>query len=446
MNREKYLKQLKFALEGLPEDEVQDILYDYEEHFAIGLSKGKSEEEISMELGDPGEVANNYKGASNHSHTDHSHSSTSDNHEDSLNFSKETPRKPLTRKTISILVGVALIALGSSLFYLNVNRSYRNRGLISINSGNESVKMNGKGIEVKDGNNYVSIGWDGIKVTDGEENVSIGWNGIRVNGKDVSDITSNNNISWNMGSKDLISQTIDEEKLESIDGISSISVASSFVDIKMIPQERDDVRVHYHGNIVSNVVPVLNVNKTSTNLEIKLEMPKNTSTTVQESNLVLEVFVPTTFSGKYNVVTASGDMEIANLSGDHFNITSSSGDVGLKNIHSPSSNITTSSGDIHLRNPMGYLSIRSSSGDIELDIEDPSGNMDLSTSSGDISFKLSDKSNYTVNGVTSSGSFQSNLPMTITENQNRKFKGVIGSGEKEIKITTSSGDVRFNRK
>ncbi len=60
MNRKEYLDRLRICLQGLPMDEIQDILSDYEEHFDIGVSKGKSEEEISKELGDPKEVANNY--------------------------------------------------------------------------------------------------------------------------------------------------------------------------------------------------------------------------------------------------------------------------------------------------------------------------------------------------------------------------------------------------
>lgn len=61
MNRREYINKLSMYLQGLPSSELQDILSDYEEHFDIGLSKGKTEEEISAELGDPKEVADSYK-------------------------------------------------------------------------------------------------------------------------------------------------------------------------------------------------------------------------------------------------------------------------------------------------------------------------------------------------------------------------------------------------
>ena len=53
MNRKEFIDKLKLYLQGMPESEIQDILSDYEEHFNIGISKGKSEEEIANELGEP---------------------------------------------------------------------------------------------------------------------------------------------------------------------------------------------------------------------------------------------------------------------------------------------------------------------------------------------------------------------------------------------------------
>ncbi|MBC8589205.1 DUF1700 domain-containing protein [Paratissierella segnis] len=61
MNRKEFIDKLKLYLQGMPESEIQDILSDYEEHFNIGISKGKSEEEIANELGEPKDIAEGYK-------------------------------------------------------------------------------------------------------------------------------------------------------------------------------------------------------------------------------------------------------------------------------------------------------------------------------------------------------------------------------------------------
>lgn len=60
MTREEYLATLKSALHSLPETDIADIARDFEEHFSVGLSQGKTEHEISAELGDPATVASTY--------------------------------------------------------------------------------------------------------------------------------------------------------------------------------------------------------------------------------------------------------------------------------------------------------------------------------------------------------------------------------------------------
>ncbi len=61
MNKLEFLKLLKLELETNGVRNVQDIMADYEEHFTHGLSKGKSEEEISKNLGSPLTIASAYK-------------------------------------------------------------------------------------------------------------------------------------------------------------------------------------------------------------------------------------------------------------------------------------------------------------------------------------------------------------------------------------------------
>ena len=57
MNKEQYLAKLK---KMLPPDEANEIINDFEEHFATGLTVGKSEQEIIESLGDPVEIAKEY--------------------------------------------------------------------------------------------------------------------------------------------------------------------------------------------------------------------------------------------------------------------------------------------------------------------------------------------------------------------------------------------------
>lgn len=57
MNKKEFLGRLSELIKDIPEEEKKDILFDYEEHFRIGLEKGRKEEEIAASLGDPKVVA-----------------------------------------------------------------------------------------------------------------------------------------------------------------------------------------------------------------------------------------------------------------------------------------------------------------------------------------------------------------------------------------------------
>ena len=60
MNRERFLLELKRSLGRMEESEKREILSDYEEHFRMGLSEGKSEEQIADLLGNPRILGKSY--------------------------------------------------------------------------------------------------------------------------------------------------------------------------------------------------------------------------------------------------------------------------------------------------------------------------------------------------------------------------------------------------
>ena len=53
MNKVEFLRRLSKTLDNIPAVEKNDILFDYEEHFNIGMEAGRTEEEIAQSLGDP---------------------------------------------------------------------------------------------------------------------------------------------------------------------------------------------------------------------------------------------------------------------------------------------------------------------------------------------------------------------------------------------------------
>ncbi|GIN84745.1 hypothetical protein J6TS2_11310 [Heyndrickxia sporothermodurans] len=57
MGSNEFLKRLESYLSKVPERDRKDMLYDFEEHFTIGIENGKSEEEVVAELGDPQLIA-----------------------------------------------------------------------------------------------------------------------------------------------------------------------------------------------------------------------------------------------------------------------------------------------------------------------------------------------------------------------------------------------------
>ena len=61
MNKDEYIGKLTKILRKLPKEEREDIISDYEEHFTIGMEKGRTEEEISKALGNPKTLAKQIK-------------------------------------------------------------------------------------------------------------------------------------------------------------------------------------------------------------------------------------------------------------------------------------------------------------------------------------------------------------------------------------------------
>lgn len=61
MNKTEFLAILDKSIGKVSGEVKKEILYDYEEHFSVGLEKGKTEEEVSLALGDPRQLARQFR-------------------------------------------------------------------------------------------------------------------------------------------------------------------------------------------------------------------------------------------------------------------------------------------------------------------------------------------------------------------------------------------------
>ncbi len=57
MNKKQFIDQLTVNLRGVPKEDRLDIISDFDEHFKIGMEKGRTEDELSDSLGNPKTLA-----------------------------------------------------------------------------------------------------------------------------------------------------------------------------------------------------------------------------------------------------------------------------------------------------------------------------------------------------------------------------------------------------
>lgn len=61
MNKKDFMDRLSSYLGGIPGEDREDVISDFDEHFEAGLAEGRTEEDIADSLGDPKSLANQLK-------------------------------------------------------------------------------------------------------------------------------------------------------------------------------------------------------------------------------------------------------------------------------------------------------------------------------------------------------------------------------------------------
>lgn len=304
-----------------------------------------------------------------------------------------------------------------------------------------------------------------------------------------------------------------KEQNLNISNLKQISISSSSTDINVIPENRDNVKIHYYGRIKctglnnsKNPIPQLEINSGNNNLTIKTKKSELHSSfnLYFNSNLTLDVFVPSCYKNSMDITSSSGDINIKNFelsslstktssgdmkinlikskniafssssgnftcdnlktddlhiktsSGDikgntitakNTNFLSSSGNFTCDNLATDKNNIETSSGDIKMYDYTGSLNLTTTSGDIITEYSKFDNDIFVETSSGDVTLTLPSSSQFYLDSECSSGDISCNFPITVNgKHKDNKLQGTVKSNKNNIKINTSSGDVLLKSK
>ena len=70
--------------------------------------------------------------------------------------------------------------------------------------------------------------------------------------------------------------------------------------------------------------------------------------------------------------------------------------------------------------------------------------MNIRTTSGDVGIDLSEDAEFYLEVNTVSGDIENRFPIKMTSSSRRSLEGTVDSGEKEIVISTTSGDIQVD--
>lgn len=182
-------------------------------------------------------------------------------------------------------------------------------------------------------------------------------------------------------------------------------------------------------------------------VEIRAKYPRDCYNC--NASLKFEVRVPRDSSIRLDPIsTASGDISVTNLRGQ-LRVTTASGNVTVENV-SGDINASTASGEMRVRNVSGSVSASSASGDVEVDIARLEGGepMKFSSASGNVSVRLPSSIDADVVMSTASGRIRTDFPLQVRESRHgsgSRAEGRLGSGTRNVRISTASGDLSLTK-
>ena len=242
--------------------------------------------------------------------------------------------------------------------------------------------------------------------------------------------------------------------------LKALEVATTFSDIELIYEDREDVEIQYFAFIDKGSLkkqPDYNISK---NGDFVFEVEWKNFTGAGYG--MMRIFLPESFKNDLQMTSISGDLYATSIIGEEVNLKTISGDVDIDFLEAGNIEIQTISGNVSMKDVLGMdLDIKSTSGDVEIlkmmvreiNTDLISGDLDMNlvtledditieSISGKINLSFEEPPSASLNLETVSGKISVAYSLEDVDiNKDKRLKGQLEQGDYKIKIDTISGDI-----
>jgi DUF4097 and DUF4098 domain-containing protein YvlB len=222
----------------------------------------------------------------------------------------------------------------------------------------------------------------------------------------------------------------------------SVQITNVSGDVNLTGHDGTTVVVHAYKEGRDRDQVEVEDNSTPGRVSLRAKYPNNCNC---DASVRFEVSVPRSANLSFDkITTASGNLKAEGFSG-RLNISTASGEVTVRGVGGEI-RASSASGTVRVENATGTVSASSASGDVEVELTrlEGAGDMRFSSASGNVHVKMPTSIDARVSLSTVSGDIETNFPIEVRRNRHgagSRAEGQLGSGARELKISSASGNV-----
>lgn len=383
MNKKEFLGRLRKKLEKLPSHLVEDIIDDYIEHYELGKESGKTEEQISQELGSPDSIATEYL-------DQYKHRISEDN--DGFTIQYKTDNQ-FSKGLETVFKVIFIIIIAYALFTLIPSVLGATLGLVQA-----------------------LLIFVGIIIVLTLIGGLVGFFFLKDKLRNISD--GNIRFTSKKEERNGALFTVFEQKRFEKESINSVKVSAQLEKINLVSENREDILVSIEGKTNLDYNDFI-IEQVGTTLNIRTKLKYNVLNNVN-SNLVIIVKTPNTKLFDLDLDASMGSVHVE-------------GNYG----HSA---IKADMGSLKVTGQQQEVNYKCSMGSVKLIDFDGYGNIDVAMGSTTL---IGDQFSGIVKAKTSMGNVKVNRSVVSQSKEGSTTTIVIGNSNKVLTINSQMGSIKI---